>query len=974
MTQLKQIGFLLLACILCSSTIDAQIITTENYFVNNVNAIAGENDNIWIGTFENGIVQKDKSGNTINTYSNTSADLTDNHINCIAIHNNGKKWIGTDKGISIFDGVEWDSITKEDGLSSNKIKSILITEDNQIWVGSDQGVDLYSPDEGEVTKTLNESDGLSSNIVTSLAIDTSDKLWIASINGVDIFDGEEIETFQTPDSINLSWVNKISIKGNNIWIGSDGGLLHYNGDSYDFFDSENGLLSNEVNDIEINEDSIWVSTNGGGISVYENGNFTHFHKDNSNLVSNIYKTLWSDENGTIWAGFHKGTAVYKSNQWSNIQELRCNYINNLTNHHTGMWFSTKNGLTVHSDQEWQTFTIENGLISNKVNDVSFDVDETIWIGTESGVTHITENTAVSYTKQDGLVDNNVNCLATDSSGNKWFGTNSGISVYNNEEWTTYTTSEEKITSNKITDIDIDKNGTVWITTDNGASSFKEGTFTNYSTEEGLVNDTVNTVIVDSSGNKWFGTNGGISVYSDTSWNNITTEDNLPFSYISAISEANDGSIIIGGNEGVAIYKADTFRLVNTETGLICNSVNSISTKDENIWIGTEKGLTKMERIVNHAPTNIEFNSDDGIEETRPCNSVVAELNTEDPDDEDQHIYKLVEDDNQNHMFSISNDKLIINKKPDYEQNEEYNLTIKTTDKYGKSFTKSMILNVINIPPELRDNSFSLKENSKEGHRIGRIKLNENKDTNSIAFEILEGNTEEAFSLDSATGILSVNNPSMMDYESNPEFNLKIEATDGKYDDTKEVAVHLEDIIDEGYTVTFVVENEKGNYIENAEINLDGYGTLKTFSNGKVIYGSVLPNIDIQYTVSAHNFKNDTGFVHIENSNLQKNIILEKEEKNENSDEETDSTSTTIDNIEIENIDIYPNPVEDALFIKGDNIIHKTLKIKSINGKTIVTSKITQKTQRVSLGKLNSGIYILEIQNENTAIRKKIIKK
>ena len=973
MKWLKQIGFLFLVCILVGSSIDAQIITTENYFVNNVRAIAGKNDNIWIGTYENGLIQKDKSGNTTNTYSQASTGLTDNHINCIAIHDNGKKWIGTDNGISIFDGSEWDSIKKDNGLSSNNIESILITENNMVWVGSDKGVDLYNPDEGEVTKTINESDGLSSNIVTSLAVDTSNNLWIGSINGVDIFNGEQIEAFQTPDSISLSWVNKISIQENNIWIGSDMGLLHYDKNSYHFFDSDNGLLSNEVNDIEINEDSIWVSTNGGGISVYENGNFTHFHKGNSGLVSNIYKTLWSDENGTIWAGYHKGIATYTSNQWTNIQELRSNYINNSTEHRTGMWFSTKKGLTLHSDQTWQTYTIENGLIDNSVNDVTFDKDETIWVGTERGVTHITESTAKSYTSQDGIVANNIKCMAIDSSGKKWFGTNSGISVYKNGKWTTYKTSDEKITSNKITDIEIDKNGIVWIGTYNGVNSFKDGTFTNYSTDEGLVNDTVNNIFIDSSGNKWFGTNSGISVYNDKSRSNITTIEDLPFSYISAISETEDSSIIVGGNEGVAIYNGQSFKVVDTEAGLVSNSVNSISFKDGKIWIGTDKGLTKMERVVNHEPTNIGL-SNDGIKESFPCDTIVAKLITEDLDEEDQYNYNLVDGDNDIDLFSISNDKLIINKKPDYEQKKEYNLTIKTTDKFGESFTKSIVLDVINISPELINNSFSLKENSQEDYQIGTIKLNKNKDTNSITFEILEGNKNEAFSLNPETGILSVHNANMMDYESNPEFNLKIKVTDGEYEDTREATIHLENIIDEGHTVTFVIENERGNYIENAEITLDGYGTLKTFSNGKVIYGSVLPNRDIQYTISAHNFKNDTGIVHIENSNLQKNIILEKEEKKENNDEETDSTSTKINNIQIENIDIYPNPVDDAFFIKGNNITHKTLIIRTITGKTIIRSKITDETQRVSIGSLNSGVYILEIQNKNAAFRQKIIKK
>jgi ligand-binding sensor domain-containing protein len=970
MKRFLHIGLFLSIYILISpSFLGAQTITTDNYFVSDVTAISGEQGKIWIGTSKKGIIERNSEGKIINTYNQSGSGLIDDHINCISVDNRNNKWIGTDQGISIFDGFEWQTITRDDGISSNKIKTIVFTEDNLAYIGTDKGVDIYDISAQKVIKSLRERDGLANNIVTSLAVDSENTLWIGSIGGVNMYDGEHVSELHAPDSISLTWINSIAANGKNIWIGSDKGLTYYDGDSYNFFDKNHKLLSNEIKDISTVNDSVWIATDNA-ITLYTNGAFKHFQKSNSELLFNNYKIIWTNDNGNTWAGNYKGISKYSSGNWSNYRELEGNNIHNSTIYENTIWFSTNNGLTIYNHRNWETYTIKDGLIDNIVNDISIDKEKEIWIATESGITHINGNTTNSYTANDGLIDNNVKHTAIDSSNNKWFGTSSGISVYDGKKWINITAGEEKIESNNITDIATDPGGVVWISTTNGVSSFDNGRFSHYSSQDGLVSDSVNTVFIDSSGKKWFGTQKGISIYNGDKWTGITPKDNLPFTEVTALAESSNNTLLIGGNKGVALYENDTFRLVNKQCGLICNKVHSISCFNEKTWVATNKGLTKMESFINHAPGNISFKHQT-IDETYPAESTITKLSAEDPDPEDQHKFSLIDGVEDNDLFTVSKDKLIIHEATDFEKKQAYNLTIKTKDEYGKSYTKELTLPVTNIAPKFEKNSFTIRENRKKDYKIGKLALDKNKDTNSVNFEIIAGNTNDAFHIDSAKGTVRVNKPSMMDYESCQDFSLKTLVTDGKYSDTTNVKIQLEDVLNEGFNVLFTVENTSGEYIENAEVTLNNYGTLITLSNGLVIYGSVQPYTDITYTVAATGYKSDTGAVHIKNQNIEKHVVLDREKSKED-EEETDTVSTAVKHNQPKKINLYPNPVVNKFYIKGHNITNKQLAIKNMNGSTVLKTYIAKNNDRISVENLSSGIYIVEIKGEKNAIRRKIM--
>ena len=97
----------------------------------------------WFGT-DKGIARHTGSLTLKNWKVFTVKDgLADNFVQTIAADQTGKIWIGTKKGISVFDGTSWTSFTMDESHNSNNIRCIAVDKTGVIWFGTDNGVISY---------------------------------------------------------------------------------------------------------------------------------------------------------------------------------------------------------------------------------------------------------------------------------------------------------------------------------------------------------------------------------------------------------------------------------------------------------------------------------------------------------------------------------------------------------------------------------------------------------------------------------------------------------------------------------------------------------------------------------------------------------------------------------------------------------------------------------------------------------------
>jgi hypothetical protein len=110
-------------------------------------------------------------------------------------------------------------------------------------------------------------------------------------------------------------------------------------------------------------------------------------------------------------------------------------------------------------------------------------------------------------------------------------------------------------------------------------------------------------------------------------------------------------------------------------------------------------------------------------------------------------------------------------------------------------TVRLTINAVNDAPTLNDAGFSVAENSPNSTAVGTV-TGGDVDGDTLSYSIVGGNTGGAFAIDPATGLITVANSAMLDFETTPVFTLTVRATDpGQLSDDVTVTIRLTDVVE-----------------------------------------------------------------------------------------------------------------------------------------------------------------------------------
>lgn len=105
-----------------------------------------DDENLWVGSYdETGIDKFD--GTTVTTYSFSDgiANVRVRYSSAIMQASDGRIYFGTNYGIAIFDGTDWDALDPSDGLLDAPVRAILEDQNGVFWIGHFLGVTSYNP-------------------------------------------------------------------------------------------------------------------------------------------------------------------------------------------------------------------------------------------------------------------------------------------------------------------------------------------------------------------------------------------------------------------------------------------------------------------------------------------------------------------------------------------------------------------------------------------------------------------------------------------------------------------------------------------------------------------------------------------------------------------------------------------------------------------------------------------------------------
>ncbi|NIM79873.1 MAG: GHKL domain-containing protein [Candidatus Aminicenantes bacterium] len=516
-------------------------------------------------------------------------------VYCIYQDSKGYLWMGTDNGLSRFDGVEFKNFKKEDGLTDNRIKAILEDRQGNIWIAAGRfGVSCFSAD-GVVNDTHRNS--LADRTVYSIVEDKDGKLWFGTSKGLSCFDGKTFRHLSPADNLHTDIIYAIAIeKKGKLWLGTDKGLGCYENENfsdYTTYSAEDGLLHNSVTSLLYDSGgSLWIGTTKG-LNRLREGKFT-FYTKKQGLIHDSVTAIMEDSIGNTWIGTWNGISLFSGERFLNYSTkngLPDNFIYSLCQDREGnIWFGTHGGASCLTSSNVKTYNKENGLPNEMVFDIIQDKKGRYWFGTSEGLSCYSRGNFINYTTKDGLISNAVNALVEDRQGNIWIGTTQGLSIFSSGSFTNYT-KKDGLSGNVLFELVESRDGTLWIGDNRGLTQYRNGKFSAppFKIEPG----NVLCICEDTRGNLWFSSQDSLYTYSGYRVTPFSSRDGLPGNIIRAIFEDSNGKIWIGTEGGLSCFDRGEFTHYSTgNSALVDNACFCILEDTQGyLWIGNSRGLT-----------------------------------------------------------------------------------------------------------------------------------------------------------------------------------------------------------------------------------------------------------------------------------------------------------------------------------------------------------------------------------------------
>ena len=211
-----------------------------------------------------------------------------------------------------------------------------------------------------------------------------------------------------------------------------------------------------------------------------------------------------------------------------------------------------------------------------------------------------------------------------------------------------------------------------------------------------------------------------------------------------------------------------------------------------------------------------------IEENTPGGTIIGSVEASDQDEGETLIFEIV-DGNDEGICEIdpSNGSLSVNDplKLDYETITQIILTVSVSDGHKKEPLESAarikinILDINEYAPEIEPQSFSVNENPFKGQIIGMVEASDLESHQKLSYHIIDQNENAYFQIDSLTGMFSVLDTSLYDYELSQSLSALILVCDdheNSLTDTAEITIQIMNVPEvKHFTIQLQPDGEKG---------------------------------------------------------------------------------------------------------------------------------------------------------------------
>ncbi|MFC5860756.1 two-component regulator propeller domain-containing protein [Acidicapsa dinghuensis] len=538
---------------------------------------------------------------------NSESGLPQNSVHAVAQTANGYVWLGTEEGLTRFDGVAFKTYNHGDfpGLPSDFIQALEAGKDGVLWVGTDSGLAMVRPraDGGasDNPKTIARIDALTGKNVTALRMDAG-VLWVGTTQGLFRIENGEVRTWLRPESLDKVEVHALARDGSGtIWAATASGLFAIRGGEIEArWTAQNGLPNDSVASVAAARDgSIWAGFPVGGLVKIADG---HLIKPDVKLPAKTVLGLLSDRDGNLWMALDRQGIGRLSNGRLELQDTAHGFPSErctkaiFEDREGDLWFGlVDGGVAQLRDDKLAVFGKPEGLSGDYIGNVLEAKDGTMWFGADSnGLNHLLPDGHVEIWNQSkGLPADAVYSLLQTRDGAMWVGYRSGelARIFDGKVKLYSDPTVKEVSLNALFE---DRDGRMWVGYwGKGLAELASGQFRHV---DGATR--VSQITQSPDGAMWVATDGnGVERYRNGQMTRFYTKNGLPSNHALALYADPDGDLWVGaGSGGLSRIRGDQVVSWTRYQGLRQTTIGSIV--EDNLgylWFGTDDGIFQISK-------------------------------------------------------------------------------------------------------------------------------------------------------------------------------------------------------------------------------------------------------------------------------------------------------------------------------------------------------------------------------------------
>lgn len=527
-------------------------------------------------------------------------------------------------------------------LISEKVETLIIDRLDRVWLGTEKGISIFDPRKGTYTNIIHLSDPRSLFNVLSLGEDAEGNIWVGTkSDGLWVISHETFTARLIADYSQVNSIRSVFVKKNRSkWVASNKGLFQIvslNDTGYQVKRAPFFPFDERLEDVEVDEEeNVWMATQNDGLRIYfPKTGFLDVLKENFSsargLLSNRLMQVYQDSRGGLWLGGENGLQYFHSaSQKFNIypglsnisDQLRGSTLYGIFEVDNDLLMASSGGILVYNRVSNRFIPVKyfNGYHPGSIRFRSFNKEgaDRWWVCSDQGIFELRRGKNEFVLTRPARLKN-MQVFAKESfrnyvqsdKGEYWFGmTEKGVLYWNQPKGLIvhlqHKSSDKNSLGNDVINlIGFDRDSTnIIVGTDSGLSIIKRSTLSvqNFYPRARKGAAGLNSRYVydfyDDGKKYWLATYGGGINSIDKRTGSVqyyTTTEGLCSDGVYTITNENDSVLWLGTTDGLARFhiREEKFENYGIEDGIPADEFNMLSrfvNTEGEIFMGTMNGL------------------------------------------------------------------------------------------------------------------------------------------------------------------------------------------------------------------------------------------------------------------------------------------------------------------------------------------------------------------------------------------------